>query len=97
MATRNIQFQQNVSATFQDLQTQIGQLATTVNQLQQQGSGNIPAQPIINPKGNESVITLRSGRELPKPTDAGAKIDDSAKTNSSTFSFQIHSYKESGA
>ena len=52
MATKNIKFQQNVSATIQDLQTQIGQLATTVNQLQQQGSGNIPAQLIISPKGN---------------------------------------------
>ena len=70
-----------MSATFQDLQTWIGPLATTVNQLQQQGSGNIPAQPIINPKGNVSAITLRSGKELPKPTDAGAKIHDSSKTN----------------
>ena len=80
IATSNIQFQQNVSATIQDLQTQIGQLATTINQLKQ-GSGNIPAQPIINPKGNMSVITLRSGRELPKP-DANAKIDHSAKIDS---------------
>ena len=76
MATNNIQFQQNVSATIKDLQTQIGKLATTINQLQQQGSGNIPAQPIINPKGNVS------GRELPKPTNTSAKIDDSAKKNS---------------
>ena len=97
MATSNIQFQQHVSATIQDQQTQIRQLATTVNQLQQQGYSNIPAQPIINPKGNVSVITLRSGKELPKPTNVGAKIDDSAKTDSSTFSFQIHSCKESGA
>ena len=81
MANSNIQFQYNVSATIQDLQTQIGQLATIVNQLQHQGSGNIPAQPIINPKGNMSVITLRSGRELPKP-DANAKIDHSAKIDS---------------
>ena len=50
-----------------------------MNQLQQQGSGNIPAQPIINPKGNASVITLRSGRELPKPIDVGAKIDSAPK------------------
>ena len=52
--------------------------------MQQQGSSNIPAQPIINPKGNVSVITLRSGRELPKPTDVGAKIDDSAKIDSAS-------------
>ena len=37
-------------------------------------------------KGNEQV-KLRSGRELPKPTDVGAKIDDSTKTDSSTISF----------
>ena len=81
MATKNIKFQQNVSATIQDLQTQIGQLATTVNQLQQQGSGNIPTQPTINPKGNVSAITLRSARELLEPINAGAKIDESAKTD----------------
>jgi len=47
--------------------------------LQQQGFGHIPAQPIINSKRNVSAITLKSGRKLSKPTDAGAKIDDSAK------------------
>ncbi|RDX87682.1 hypothetical protein CR513_30817, partial [Mucuna pruriens] len=38
MTTNNIQFQEN------DLQTQIGQLATTVNQLQSKGFGQIPSQ-----------------------------------------------------
>ena len=79
MATNNIQFQQNENATIQDLQTQIAKLATNVNQLQQQGSGNILAQPIINPKGNKSTIILRSGRDLPKLTDASAKIDSAPK------------------
>ena len=74
MATNNIQFQQNVCATIQDMQTQIGELTIIVNQLQQHGSGNIPAQPIINTKGNVSAITLRSGRKLPKPIDAGVII-----------------------
>jgi len=45
-----------VSDTIQDPQTQIGQLATIVNQLQKQGSGNIPAQPIINPKGMSVLL-----------------------------------------
>ncbi|XP_027338093.1 uncharacterized protein LOC113852030 [Abrus precatorius] len=39
MAKNNLQFQQNVNASIQDLQTQIGQLATTVNQFKSQGSG----------------------------------------------------------
>ncbi|RDX72226.1 hypothetical protein CR513_48319, partial [Mucuna pruriens] len=70
MTTTNIQFQQNVTTTIQHLQTQIGQLATTVNQLQSNGSRQIPSQTIVNPKGNVSVITLRSGKELlqQKPT-----------------------------
>ncbi|RDX89635.1 hypothetical protein CR513_28619, partial [Mucuna pruriens] len=46
MATNNIQFQENVSATIQDLQTQIDQLATTT---------------ILSPQANIIDITLRSG------------------------------------
>ncbi|XP_027338042.1 uncharacterized protein LOC113851974 [Abrus precatorius] len=45
MAKRNLQFQQNVNASIQDPQTQIGQLATTVNQFKSQGSGQLPSQP----------------------------------------------------
>ena len=84
MNINNIQFQQEVMATSKDLHTQIGQLVTTVNQLQRQGSDNIPTLPIINPKGNVSVDVLKSDKELPKPTNVGAKIDDSAKIDSAS-------------
>ena len=63
LATNNLQFQQNVSSTIQDLQTQIGQLATTVNQLKSQGSGQLPSQPVINPK-SVNAMTLRSGKKV---------------------------------
>ncbi|RDX69695.1 hypothetical protein CR513_51148, partial [Mucuna pruriens] len=66
MATNNIQFQENVSATIQDLQTQIGQLATIVNQLQFKGFGHIPSHTILSPQENMSDITFRSGKELPQ-------------------------------
>ncbi|RDY14403.1 hypothetical protein CR513_00544, partial [Mucuna pruriens] len=49
-------------ATTQDLQTQIGQLDTTLNQLQAKGFGQIPSQTIISPQANVSAITSRSGR-----------------------------------
>ncbi|RDY13919.1 hypothetical protein CR513_01099, partial [Mucuna pruriens] len=47
------------------------------------GSNNLPSQTILNPRGNASVVTLRSGRELqqttpqqePRPTDADSKLD----------------------
>jgi len=48
-----------VSATIQDLLTQIDQLATTMNQLQQQGSDQLPSQIVVNSKGNVSAMTLR--------------------------------------
>ncbi|RDX82308.1 hypothetical protein CR513_36915, partial [Mucuna pruriens] len=58
-----MQFQQNMITTIQDLKTQIGQLANTLV-----GSSNLPSQTIPNLRGNASVVTLRSGKELPQPT-----------------------------
>ncbi|RDX98038.1 hypothetical protein CR513_19101, partial [Mucuna pruriens] len=58
-----MEFQQNMNATMHDLKMQIGQLANLVSQLQSAGSGNLPSQPILNPKGgNMSDMTLRSGK-----------------------------------
>ncbi|RDX82374.1 Retrovirus-related Pol polyprotein from transposon 17.6, partial [Mucuna pruriens] len=68
VSSSNMQFQQNMTATIQDLKTQIGQLANTVSQLQSARSSNLPSQSIPNPRGNASVVTLRSGKELPQPT-----------------------------
>lgn len=64
MATNNIQFQQRTEASIQSLETQIGQLASTLSQLQHQGSGQLPSQTIPNPKGNVSSIMLRSGKTV---------------------------------
>ncbi|XXG68556.1 hypothetical protein AAC387_Pa06g1614 [Persea americana] len=64
MATNNIQFQQRTEASIQSLETQIGQLASTLSQLQNQGSGQLPSQTIPNPKGNVSPIMLRSRKTV---------------------------------
>ncbi|RDY13978.1 hypothetical protein CR513_01020, partial [Mucuna pruriens] len=68
VSSSNMQFQQNMTTTIQDLKMQIGQLATTVSQLQSASSSNIPFQTIPNLTGNASAITLRSSKELPQPT-----------------------------
>ncbi|XP_050916638.1 uncharacterized protein LOC127131768 [Lathyrus oleraceus] len=64
MAVNNLQFQQQIDSSIQTLQTQIGQLTTSMNAIQQaQGSNQIPAQTVVNPKGlnaNVSAISLRS-------------------------------------
>ncbi|MCI04385.1 hypothetical protein A2U01_0025432, partial [Trifolium medium] len=59
---QNIQFQHTTGASINDLKTQVGQQATTVNQLQTQGSSTLPAQTI--PNLNVSAITLRSGKKI---------------------------------
>ncbi|RDX73929.1 hypothetical protein CR513_46385, partial [Mucuna pruriens] len=52
-----------MTATIQDLKTQIGQLANI-----SAGSSNLPSQTIPNPRGNANVITFQSGKELFQPT-----------------------------
>ncbi|RDX84279.1 hypothetical protein CR513_34690, partial [Mucuna pruriens] len=53
LATSNLEFQQSVSSNN--------------IQLQSAGSSNLPYETIPNPRGNASVVTLRSGKELPQP------------------------------
>ncbi|XP_027364535.1 uncharacterized protein LOC113871636 [Abrus precatorius] len=72
MATSSVQFQQRTEASIQNLQTQIGQLATTVNELKSQGSGNLSSQSVSNPR-NVSAITLRSGKQHEDPNAAAEK------------------------
>ena len=55
------ELKQTMEATNQNLQNQIGQMANELNQMKsQQGSSNLLAQTVINPR-NVSAITLRSG------------------------------------
>ncbi|RDY07915.1 hypothetical protein CR513_07915, partial [Mucuna pruriens] len=78
-----------MTATIQDLKMQIGQLATTVSQLQSAGSSNLPSQTIPNPKGNASAVTLRSGKELPQPaqqqTPKSTEADSEAIADSQSY------------
>ncbi|RDX69951.1 hypothetical protein CR513_50869, partial [Mucuna pruriens] len=77
MNSSNMQFQQNMNATIQDLKMRIGY------HLQSAGSSNLPSQTIPNPRGNASVVTLRSGKELqqpapqqlPRPTDGDSELN----------------------
>jgi hypothetical protein len=68
MVVNSLQFQQRTDSSIQTLQTQIGQLATSMNVMQQaQGSNQLPAQTVVNPKClNVSAISLRS-RKVAEP------------------------------
>ncbi|XP_073137564.1 uncharacterized protein [Henckelia pumila] len=64
LATNTLTFQQETRASIQNLNTQMGQLATAVNRLEMKNSSSLPSQTMVNPKENVNAITLRSGREL---------------------------------
>ncbi|XP_042443989.1 uncharacterized protein LOC122029101 [Zingiber officinale] len=58
------QSQQRTDSTIQNIERQIGQLASILNQMQAQGSSQLPSQTTPNPKGNVSALTLRSGKRV---------------------------------
>ncbi|XP_042472345.1 uncharacterized protein LOC122055012 [Zingiber officinale] len=61
------QHQQRTDTALQNIERQIGQLANNINQMQNQGYGQLPSQPTPNPKGNVSALTLRSGKTISDP------------------------------
>ena len=61
------QFQQEARANIQSLDNQMGQMATTISQLEVQSSRKLPSQTIVNPRENASAIILRSGKEVEIP------------------------------
>ena len=76
MTMQNLQFQQETrasiqrqEASIQTLTNQMGQMATSLNNLQSQNSDKLPSQTVINPQNqNVSAINLRSGKQIVTPT-----------------------------
>ncbi|XP_050919365.1 uncharacterized protein LOC127136899 [Lathyrus oleraceus] len=86
LAVNNLQFQQRTKSSIQTLQTRIGQLATSMNAMQSQGSNQLPAQAVVNPKGpnaNVSAISLRSGKVTkPAPEKNKKNLEVTSKLSS---------------
>ena len=58
------QFRQEARANIQSLDNQMGQMATTISQLEAQSLGKLPSQTVVNPRENAGAIVLRSGKEV---------------------------------
>ena len=54
----------------------MGQLATQINNMQAQGSNQLPAQTVVNPNGNANVsaISLRSGKVTEPAPEKNKKV-----------------------
>lgn len=65
LATNILQFQQNAQTQLQNLENQIGQMATSLSQLEAQGSvGKLPSKTERNPWKSASTVSLRNGNHL---------------------------------
>ncbi|KAG6535389.1 hypothetical protein ZIOFF_000355 [Zingiber officinale] len=81
------QHQQRTDSALQNIERQIGQLASNINQMQAQGSSQLPSQTTPNPKGNVSALTLRSGKttsELVRNAPGGSNLVSSGSIPVST-------------
>ncbi|XP_074296906.1 uncharacterized protein LOC141627566 [Silene latifolia] len=58
-----IQNQKENKASIQNIENQLGQIATTINRLEARDSNVLPSQTVENPK-NVSAVSLRNGRQL---------------------------------
>ncbi|XP_042388424.1 uncharacterized protein LOC121980456 [Zingiber officinale] len=70
----------------QNQERQIGQLASSINQIQAQGSSQLPSQTIPNPKGNVSALTLRSGRKVSESARGRAAVENFPEIQQSSSS-----------
>ncbi|KAJ9182699.1 hypothetical protein P3X46_006662 [Hevea brasiliensis] len=68
LANNTQQFQQETRNSIQNIERQIGQLASSVSKLEAQGSGKLPSQTVMNPRENASAILLQSGKEVDNQT-----------------------------
>ncbi|XP_010247923.1 PREDICTED: uncharacterized protein LOC104590865 [Nelumbo nucifera] len=73
------QFQQETRASIQRLDNQMGQMATTISQLEAQSSGKLPFQTVVKPKENVSAVVLRSGKEFETPARAAPAVSNQGK------------------
>ncbi|CAM8953933.1 unnamed protein product [Rhodiola kirilowii] len=63
LATTMQQNQAETKGVIAEMNKQLSQLATTVSELKKE-SGRLPSQTVQNPRGNVSVVILRSGKKL---------------------------------
>jgi len=71
-----------------NMANQIGQLATSINQMQSKGLDKLPSQTVINPQ-NVSAITLRSGKglQVSEPEVESTKVDNQPRSFSISNTF----------
>ncbi|XP_056695541.1 uncharacterized protein [Spinacia oleracea] len=78
---QGIEYQKKADMRLHHIDTQIGQIRTSLSNLQTQLSGKLPSQTIPNPNGHVKAITLRSGKVLTEPKMKSREVEKEIEVN----------------
>ncbi|XP_056695527.1 uncharacterized protein [Spinacia oleracea] len=76
-----IEYQKKTDTRLHHIDTQIGQICTSLSNLETQLSGKLPSQTIPNPNGHVKAITLRSGKVLTEPKMRSREVEKVIEVN----------------
>ncbi|KAL2896063.1 Tropomyosin, partial [Bienertia sinuspersici] len=77
---QGVQYQQKADTHLQNIDTQIGQICTSLSNLESQLSGELPSQPHPNPKEQVNRVILREPEEANELEELEVVSDESSNT-----------------
>ncbi|XP_056695518.1 uncharacterized protein [Spinacia oleracea] len=78
---QGIEYQKKTDTRLRHIDTQIGQICTSLSNLETQLSGKLPSQTIPNPNGHVKAITVRSGKVLTEPKMKSREVEKEIEVN----------------
>ncbi|KAL4574668.1 hypothetical protein LXL04_021504 [Taraxacum kok-saghyz] len=72
LETSQSQFQKETRTVISTIQTQIGEMATSINKLESRG--RLPSQTVTNPRENVNMVSLMSVKGTEKSMDDKTRI-----------------------
>ncbi|KAL2930629.1 Cytochrome P450 monooxygenase roqO, partial [Bienertia sinuspersici] len=82
---QGVQLQQKIDTHLQNIDTQIGQICTSLSNLESQLSGKLPSQPHPNPKEQVNRVILREPEEANELEELEVISEDSNTKHKSTI------------
>ncbi|XP_021845840.2 uncharacterized protein [Spinacia oleracea] len=78
---QGVEYQKKTNTHLHHIDTQIGQICTSLCNLETQLSGKLPSQTIPNPNGHVKAVTLRSGKVLTEPKMKSREVEKEIEVN----------------
>uniref|UniRef100_A0A803L1B4 Uncharacterized protein n=1 Tax=Chenopodium quinoa TaxID=63459 RepID=A0A803L1B4_CHEQI len=73
--SQGVQYQKKTNTHLHHIDTQIGQISTSLSNLESQLSNRLPSQTLANPNEHAKAVALRSGKELMEPRIKNREVE----------------------